>query len=368
MTNRGAVVGAMCCVLFGCPQSPPKGAGDAGTGVETALAFCQRYTSPDFACDFLPGCGAFDTREGCLAALHAQNDGLDCSNVEFVVAVNEGRLTYDAAAAAACFAEYKSTCSQTPASCSRVFAGAKVAGEDCRTDECEAGFYCASDGGCPGTCAARKPAGTEVRSSSMCIEGTKSHFGLPDGGFGSICVTPVTQGQPCADTECADGLFCNAQHTCVKPFALGEQCSQPGTSSAECEPLIGVTCQPANDGGVSRCGKLARRGEACGFCTQDLRCVIPQGQTFGVCGDLGTAGQSCRIDTECQLGLYCNNTSHLCESPRGLDADCTGYARCQTGLRCEYEQPTDGGFTPEFHCRTYDGGTAAGYTCEQTEP
>lgn len=364
MVNRCVVV-LVCGSLFGCP---PQSGNDAGPGVETALAFCQRYTSPEYACDFLPGCGAFDSRDGCLAVLGAQNGGTDCATSEFVKAVDEGWVGYDAAAGAKCLADFKSTCSQYPASCAGIFVGLKTEGQACHSSSCVTGFYCASDGGCPGTCAAKKPAGTEVRSSVMCIEGTKSHFGLPDGGFGSLCVTPVGQGQPCGDTECNDGLFCNAQKTCVKPFALGEPCTQPGTYSPECEPLLGVACQPATDGGVSRCGKLARRGEACGFCAQDLRCVIPQGQTSGVCGDLGTAGQSCRVDPECQSGLYCNSGSHLCESPRALGADCTGSAQCQNGLRCEYEQPTDGGFTPEFHCRTYDGGTGDISYCQQTEP
>ena len=271
MVNRCVVV-LVCGSLFGCP---PQSGNDAGPGVETALAFCQRYTSPEYACDFLPGCGAFDSRDGCLAVLGAQNGGTDRATSEFVKAVDEGWVGYDAAAGAKCLADFKSTCSQYPASCAGIFVGLKTEGQACHSSSCVTGFYCASDGGCPGTCAAKKPAGTEVRSSVMCIEGTKSHFGLPDGGFGSLCVTPVGQGQPCGDTECNDGLFCNAQKTCVKPFALGEPCTQQGTYSPECEPLLGVACQPATDGGVSRCGKLARRGEACGFCAQDLRCVIP---------------------------------------------------------------------------------------------
>ncbi len=363
MANRLVVLVALSCSLLGCP---PPGGSDGGT-VPTPLSFCEKYSSPDFACDFLPSCGLYDSRDACLTQLRAQNSAADCATSLAVVDVAAGWVHYDAATGEKCLNDIKTTCDQFPRSCLNVFTGARTDGQSCHTDTCVTGFYCASDGGCPGSCAAKKPEGTVVRSSTMCIEGTESHFGLPDGGFGSYCQKPVGEGQSCANTECEDGLFCDADDTCAKPYGIGEKCTNPG-EYAECEYKYGTVCQPSLDGGDNRCGKYAKRGEPCGYCTVDLRCVIAQGQSSGTCGDLGASGDSCRFDDECTAGLYCNSNSHTCETPRALNADCSGGAECVENARCTYEQPNDGGFTPEYHCRSYDGGTINVSYCQQTEP
>lgn len=363
MVNRYVVV-VVCCSLFGCPS---PGTQDAGISVPTALAFCEHYTDPERACDTLTACGQFSTREGCLEVVRA-NGEQDCSQVEFVKSVRDGWVKYDAALAAKCLGDLPTTCRPDAPSCRKVFSGTKAEGEDCRADSCVTGFYCASDGGCPGTCSEKKPAGSVVKSSTMCIESTKDFFGLPDGGFGIVCKTPVGEGESCASDPCADELHCSPQKKCVKTLALGDACANAGTYAPDCGQRYGIACQPSADGGAPRCGLLAKRGEPCGYCQNDLRCVIPPGQQFGTCGDLGTAGQSCRSAQECSAGLYCNSQSKLCESPRALGAACEGYAECQLGLRCEFELPNDGGFTPEYYCRTYDAGVYEPNYCPETEP
>lgn len=362
MANRIGVLVALAFSLSGCPS--PNG-NDAGSDVPTPLAFCEKYASPQFACDFLPGCGLYASRESCLTQLGAQDNVADCAASLAVFDSAAGWVRYDAAEATRCLNDIKTTCEQFPRSCLNVFSGARTEGQSCHTDTCVTGFYCASDGGCPGSCAPKKPEGTIVRSSSMCIEGTEAHFGLPDGGFGTYCQKPVGEGQPCANTECEDGLFCDADDKCAKPYGIGEKCTNPG-EYAECEVKFGTVCQPSLDGGDNRCGKRAKRGEACGYCTVDLRCVIAQGQSAGTCGDLGASGDSCRFDEECTSGLYCH--SQKCETPRDVGSDCAGGAQCVTGARCQFEFPGDGGSTVEYHCRATDAGVINVSYCVQTEP
>ena len=161
-------------------------------------------------------------------------------------------------------------------------------------------------------------------------------------------------GVACTQADaCLAGLLCDfTSGVCVAPGGEGAACND---NSLLC--TTGLACQPASDGGVSRCARYASRGELCGQCKLDLRC-LRDGGVDGVCGDLSGDGGDCFSDSDCAAPLWCNALSMQCQPPPGEGDSCAG-TPCPAGLGCVVG---DGGAEV---CVSIDGG-AFDVTCSDT--
>lgn len=378
-----SLVVSSCLLLCACPQPIGTdggtgggfgGGGSAvggGTGSVTIETYCSSVGQT--ICNFGTRCGFFETATGCTAVVE-RNGGVADSCVDVRAAVNDGRTLYDGARAAACLNATSTSC-DAPPTCDGLFTGNTPADGGCYSgQECAAGLYCASGTECPGRCSPQHGEGeASGYDSAECLPGLYAAFGQPDGGFGATCRRKATAGQACTGYgSCLEPLVCDDEtKVCVTAFANGASCglSDGGTRTGTiCSGLL--VCQPNSDGGQPTCAPVARRGESCGTCQGDLRCVT-DGGALGRCDSLGTQGQSCRRDIECVSPFYCRAIGQpfgpgTCEPRGGVGASCTSDFSCASGLSCEQAPPADGGFFPEYRCRSVDAGVDM--RCRDTTP
>lgn len=322
---------AMASVLA-CPASSSgDGGSGGGTGTLTAYAFCEQVRAT--RCAFAVRCGDYGSEAACEAAtarLHLQFPDTDLSCVDVVEPINAGRRAFHADVAAACLAAARTRCTADTLDCPGATTGIGTAGSECFVkDDCGAGLHCGGDGTCPGHCTADKAEGVEVQSGVACGARLFAHPEQDGGTFSLVCRAQGDAGVPCAQTDaCLRGLVCE--------FTSGV-CAVPGVEGVACNDndllcVAGLACQPSVDGGVSRCGRAAARGEACGRCRLDLRCARDGGEV-GVCDDLRGDGGACLSDADCAPPLWCNSSSMQCQPPPGLGDSCAG-TTCPAGLGC----------------------------------
>lgn len=347
----------------GFPSGGGTGITGGGAGAETLDSFCSFATGTQTStCQTAASCGLYSDAQGCSS--YIQSRGAPSFDLcAFARAgIDAGVLLFDAQAAAECKASYLD-CDATSNACANVLEGAGGNGADCDSvTPCQRGYYCAGNGTCPGHCTPQQPGGSIVRFAGACAESTwaRTNF-LSDGGIEYECVAKVALGHACTTTtECVAPTNCDqALGTCQPPAAEGAACPYPAEFSNFCSPSLRLACQPQVDGGAV-CGRRATRGEACGYCVTDLRCIT-DGGAFGVCGDLAEQGEACQDPTECATGaLTCEGGQ--CVPLPGEAGTCTDSFRCQAGLTCQYGF-ADGGVVGR--CEYYDAGTAP--TCQQTE-
>ena len=173
-------------------------------------------------------------------------------------------------------------------------------------------------------------------------------------------------GASCQGYEsCLAPLICDPKtNTCGNPLADGADCALLDGGAAS-YPVCGtgIACQAAFDGGAPTCRGVARRGEPCGLCQGDLRCVVTAGSAVGTCGALGNTGDDCARDQDCVPSLFCKPSGPspfgpgTCAAPGGVGAECVSVTSCQSGLICSSQPPSDGGFFPENRCSVSDAGS-----------
>ncbi|MCA9516746.1 MAG: hypothetical protein KC635_17515, partial [Myxococcales bacterium] len=198
-----------------------------------------------------------------------------------VAGVADGRLRYDAEAAARCVAAMDDpTCGpvyivladnlgrEASGPCSDVFVGLGGDGATCyrdagfAADGCDADHACTRSS-CPGTCAAWAPVGTTCDADHECEPTT------------SFC----DQTQTCRALRGA-GVSCDYDYQCQSP----------------------LRCYSTEQGGPGKCVSPLGIGDACVApldCFPGLVCVD------GACAQESTAGGVCRDDGNCPEGLVC---------------------------------------------------------------
>jgi len=256
---------------------------------------------------------------------------------QFIDAVNAGKIIYDGAAAATCFAATSLVgvaCTTTAQqavpndpSCAHIFNGTVAEGGPCsQPDECVSASCnldvvtgCSGTPGCcTGACAPTAPAA----SAPLPVGADCSAAGLScvAGAFCSastaLCVANVTVGQPCDNaTEkfCGPGLTClpapgGTQQVCLAPPAEGETCAtglpcdglddfcDPATRT--CQPEIGVggACPDGVgcvdyaqcDGRTRTCVENGQVGDSCSLsdgslCLGSLQCTTEGASSDGRC-------------------------------------------------------------------------------------
>jgi hypothetical protein len=366
--------------LCGCPASPlpDGGAGgggadggvDGGSASSTLEQFCA--TREATLCDAQVRCGAYASASGCGEAFEEQRVQWrldDCTVGRASVA--DGRQRFDGVAAADCLTALASTTCRSPSACTSVFVPLVAQGGTCFDDrDCIMGTFCDTRATCPGTCQPRVPADTRYEGGERCLEGLYSEFRTPmDGGFGVefFCRSPASANQPCDPAplgSCVSGLACSpTSRTCIAAKSAGEPCEffDGGLFGGQWANVCsaGLFCQPPGDGGVPRCGALARVGEPCGTCQLDLFCAGDGG-----CAPKGRAGAPCTAPTHCAWGFFCQAEGGAplgpgtCQPRLAAGASCRGATDCQPGLDCASFPPSDGGLFPEQRCVVGDGGVA----------
>jgi hypothetical protein len=367
------VVGALCA----CPAPSRNdsgagggtgggfGGGSGATGGGFAVLTLDNYCAflaGDGSCELAVACGLYTDATSCSTHLASQVGVQEELCGVARIAVDAGIVRFDSHAAAQCQSSY-GTCGDAQAACSLVLVGVGDNGDDCDSrTPCRPGFYCASNGTCPGQCTPQKPGGASVYASVACADST---YARPeaDGGFHYVCTARIALGHACTSvSSCVDGTKCDAMGICSPPGPANTLCGTPAQFSPFCGPLLSLACQPQLDGGAARCGARARRGEPCGFCVGDLRCVT-DGGAFGVCGDFAQQGESCASAADCVDQTLTCEGGHCVTLPTE-GGSCDDSFRCSVGLACHGTFVADGGY--ESRCEFYDAGTPTP-SCFNTE-
>ncbi|HMA97667.1 MAG TPA: hypothetical protein VKP30_33510 [Polyangiaceae bacterium] len=191
--------------------------------------------------------------------------------------------------------------------------------------------------------AACEPGLTCNTETKTCVDAPAKSFAEVDGaglGVGAECV-------PARDA-CADGLYCLDEGTgegkCTPRIAE----DQPCTTSMAC--VEGTYCYQEG----SSCLKLPELGKRCGndvetgnafHCTKDAYCDV---ETH-LCTELPGAGEPCAATllsggfNVCAPSAICDGSSNppVCKALGTPGDRCSGDEECQTHLRCQCGKPND---------------------------
>lgn len=390
----GRLVGVMAAVVWASCVSPPlsdagvdaggnhdAGVLDGGVTVDAGLdagapdagpvvSFDDYCASIDrIRCEFLSRCGYYESVDECVRLV----------TVPFChwyrAGVLHGRVRFDGAAAMACLEQAQTSCAVSPFSCPGVFSGLLQANDGgCYSStDCAGSLYCdALPSTCPGRCRRGADAGDVVSFPGACLDGLAGVLTVLDGGsLGWVCRPLGLLGASCgSDAPCDYKLVCNTETShCEALRDAGDNCEAvDGGALDELCPWL-LACQ--RDGtGHSACLPRGRRGEPCGVCLQDLRCVPADGGSW--CQPRLDAGAACDGFEDCALGLYCLTVggglgAGTCQPPLADGALCASgvFATCASRV-CAAVPVTDGGLD-ELRCGPSDGGR--GYSiCEDTTP
>ncbi|PZR13184.1 MAG: hypothetical protein DI536_12900 [Archangium gephyra] len=368
------LVALACLSFFACPETPGvdggTGGGNGGTGGGTATGggstaaptvetWCGTQTAS--SCTAGTTCAYFETQLGC--------ENVTGRNAEFGSfcdaqrnAVNDGRSSFSAAAAQSCL-DNLGTCGSL--ACPAAFTGLVGVDVGCySSDECDPALFCELGARCPGRCVPRRGEGQRGNNARECEPGLYGRLGTLDGGGAALlCTQQAAVGEPCSGYQsCLEPFVCNPNsNTCVPLLAEGNACgATDGGIAAYQVCALPLWCQPRFDGGVATCAPLATRGEPCGTCQQDLRCVR------GTCESLGQSGEGCSVDRDCLWPLYCKASGQVplgpgtCATRGDAGAACTTDQSCAPGLSCVMR-----GLNANV-CAVVDGGTTLG--CRDTTP
>ena len=198
----------------------------------------------------------------------------------------------------------------------RFFVGAKGVGDACSTlgiglEECGPGLRC--DG-----------------TLQACVVADCTPF-LPPGARGEVCNSPTGNARRCEAGSACDQ---DASNCCVPPFAEGERC---GTTSV-CEAGLVCVAPAPQDFANAVCLPRVAEGEPCfsSDCVDGLVCLIPVGESVGVCGPPRADGDACTTASDC-VSKHCLGS--VCVPTPGVGEACSG--ACTEGLACSYSvQPT----------------------------
>ena len=288
-------------------------------------------------------------------------------------AVEAGRVTYDAEAAADCL-EIVATrdCAEanqrTIDACEAALGGTVAPGGDCEIDEeCAGSRICEVASACPGTCVDRYGAGQACTDNDQCADG------LVCSEATMRCIAPAEDGAACGggvEPQCDGGLLCEGEDedagmtgTCsplgeIEERTAGQACSpsvgnlcEEGLSCAldALAPELGFSCRamPAS-GGPCRIGfpENCPRGEYCPLTIEELAL----GTFDSECAPLPGDGEPCAVRPEnvgpvCAAYTRCDAPTGTCLALRDLGETCSSDELCHSGS-CD-----NGGCAPNRACQ-----------------
>lgn len=352
---RNYMLGALAAVAVAvlvpaCQQSADPGLPLEDFESDSNRAYCEKV----LRCG-----GVFALRYGgdldtCLAARSA-SAGLSPANI-LAAGVADGRVFYDARAAADCLADYAvGECDPLGLGgwpyCSAIGQGLVGVGETCTQDMMCASGWCDLTSQCPGVCGEPLPPDSACEYTVPCAW----HQACIDWQCVTFSTAILKQGDACDGNSvsglCAYGLSCDTVRGSCQPLpAMGEPCAwtygcAPGlvcSDSGACQPVssvsaagqacddnIGPFCDWSAGLGCRRdldlaqwldCVPFAQQGEPCEVfdtergaqvsipCdpTKPLRC-----DASGSCSRLGEPGAPCTTPSEC-LSKICDTDTSQC--------------------------------------------------------
>jgi hypothetical protein len=246
--------------------------------------------------------------------------------------IEKGRIVYDEASAAACFADWESSAclvTSTWPKCDAIFRGTQPLQAPCtRDDECASGRCrisdcfafgeaCAVYGWCPaegcavlscvpdcclGSCATALPVrGINDTCGSDADCGPDAACEVWTIDFPTCRPRPrMGLGEPC--DRCLPGLYC--YYTCQTYVKDGEPCN----GSVPCENMLSQ-CDPASH----TCKSRLNLGDPC---TEDANCPAYAICSAGICTLLPAPGESCTVPAGyswtygCRAGACVNGICH----------------------------------------------------------
>jgi hypothetical protein len=361
---------------IGCEGNAPRLTADGGTtdGPRNSGDFVERLARA--ACVAISRCGEADlvetrsfagTGELCVQRMTPR---LAVGYRTELALVAAGRARVDEDRLARCLETIRTTCTRVATLvsggvCSRLFAGIAGDGAGCSDSlECADEGWCevspATADGC-GRCRPPKPPGSPCTQDLECSRAGSPAGVVCSGAAGFRCtrldIAPeASAGQRCGTVSspamisvgpCGPGLWCDITDddsrtgVCRELVAAGAACEE---GRSVCQD--GHVCRDP----VSTCQALSiadAAGQSCNDASGSAICNHYAGLycDAGTCHALAAAGQPCADDTSCAFGLFCDQQSHRCQSPRPDGAPCQNDADC-TNERCA---STPG--TPDGVCR-----------------
>ncbi|WP_216673601.1 RCC1 domain-containing protein [Pyxidicoccus fallax] len=237
---------------------------------------------------------------------------------------------------------------KTDPDCQAILTGLRPQGQSCTQHwDCAAGLLCQADAAtqtvltCQAPAAANSACGPArvCASGTTCFQGTCKTLGasnaacgptLPACNVGLTCddttlrcrARRAANGACTADTDCANGLTCNAGvcATLVK-VADGQACT---VDQSVCAHSLS-TCRPATPGGATACLPRGGLGAGCGS-AEDCRTGLTCEQ--GMCKPLPGVDEACTIG--CRDGLHCG-PADVCVAQRAPGATCQQGDACIDG-------------------------------------
>jgi hypothetical protein len=302
-----------------------------GSGSAESITFTNFGPAFDAAyCAPLVACSVYTTLAACEASTQF---GETTEMVTAASDVENGIITYDATAAAACIAALPTECNAiqedydsshfvpmselnlftvTPA-CAGVFTGhstniCSFQWECPPGTGCSAQDYCAAGTCCSGTCMALTPpsAPTAAPLGGSCPAGNPKDCLLPGFcGDGNTCITLPGEGESCStastdtlcgrlDDVCQPSISGGTTGVCVKRAPIGAQCATAQTSAGDCVLAAGCSQVPSNNfTTLYMCVANPTLGDGCSGPTDITTCTPPLVCTANdVCG-AAPAGVDC---------------------------------------------------------------------------
>lgn len=338
-------------LVVGC--STPNGA-DGGTadGQKQFTEFC--VAEGQARADFRVRCGTYTSA---YATDEAASWAAMCNGPEAALGTT---VTFNAQGAQSCLDNFAAlTCNEVfKISCDAAITGILGQGATCfRTTECKAGLWCNVNDACPGTCQPRSAVGQPSisRYGEDCIEGSVQ--------YGSLCVTPVAEGMPCAPTGgnatkqpcvsgwCSDDFVCTSYrlsdagspctgNSCVEgALCLNGVCTAYRTADENCDAdnpcQLGLLC---GDAGI--CTPAHGVGEPCDpsldQCTSSTFCDVAPGQSVGTCANPRELNGACAGDWQCNQTLWCSDGACVAKGATGESCSMRDvYNSCAPELYCQ---------------------------------
>lgn len=279
-------------------------------------------------CDYLVGCGIFETQADCRANL--SYEGID---PDLIAGVDNGSIDYDSGAAKDCLDSISGwDCASLfgnddgNESCDNTFTGTIADGAGCFLDEQCVSARCVEPDGCADACC-EGTCGPEVADAA--IGGDCAEADCVAGAYcddQDVCAARSAQGETCAWAgECQSGLVCASGEvgTCESPPVAGDPCLGEG-----CGGVLGLTC----DFSTTTCQPVLYEGDACDIendlCSRAYLLCEPESST---CAPFPGVGESCAA-FQCGLGAYCDYDFELgqgtCVVRGGDGAACEGDWQC----------------------------------------
>jgi len=198
----------------------------------------------------------------------------------------------------------------------------------CTTGICSDDNVCC-DAPCDGSCDVCNKSG----SLGTCVPASNTFTGSPDCGYFLCDGAKATCPDGCSsDANCDAGNYCSAQQTCVPRRSNGEACSQANEClSQKC--VDGYCCNLDCTGACNACNVPSYEG-TCTF--------MPLGaEGDPTCNGTVCTGASpdcpgsCKGDTDCSGGYYCDNNGKCTLRKQNLGAACNPTNECYQGTSCQ---------------------------------